>query len=64
MSTRCAPLCLRGGGIAGFQRWFTSEFPEAVINVYDGDGDTDVVESICWREPLGSRALSTVVGRC
>ena len=40
MSTRCAPLCLRGGGIAGFQRWFTSEFPEAVINVYDGDGDT------------------------
>ena len=40
VSTRCAPLCLRGGGIAGFQRWFTSEFPEAVINVYDGDGDT------------------------
>jgi len=30
---------LRGGGIAGFQRWFTSEFPEAVIHVHDGDGD-------------------------
>jgi hypothetical protein len=28
------------------------------------DGDTDIVESICWREPLSSRALSTVVGRC
>jgi len=41
------PLCvvarglrLRGGGIAGFQRWFLSEFPEAAIKVYDGDGDT------------------------
>lgn len=33
-------LRLRGGGIAGFQRWFLSEFPEAVIKVYDGDMDT------------------------
>ena len=33
-------LRLRGGGIAGFQRWFLSEFPEAVIKVYDGDVDT------------------------
>jgi hypothetical protein len=37
---RALPLRLRGGGIAGFQRWFISQFPEAVINVYDGDGDT------------------------
>ena len=37
---RQSTLKLRGGGIAGFQRWFVAEFPEAVINVYDGDGDT------------------------
>jgi hypothetical protein len=30
---------LRGGGIAGFQRWFISQFPESVIKVQDGDGD-------------------------
>ena len=28
------------------------------------DGDTELVESVCWREPLSARAKSSVVGRC
>ena len=28
------------------------------------DGDTDIVESVCWRDSLSARALSSVVGRC
>ena len=28
------------------------------------DGDTQIVESVCWREPLSARAKSSVIGRC
>ena len=28
------------------------------------DGDTQIVESVCWREPLSANAKSSVIGRC
>ena len=28
------------------------------------DGDKEIVESFCWREPLSARAKSPVIGRC
>ena len=28
------------------------------------EGDTQLVQSICWRDPVSARAQSSVVGRC
>ena len=28
------------------------------------EGDTEIVESVCWRDSLSARAQSSVVGRC
>lgn len=39
-------LRLRGGGIAGFQRWCMSQFPSAVIEV--APGQSDVFDHVCF----------------